>query len=199
MTDLSLWSTFVLWILNKNKSLSNDSYSQQLQSYASFNSIHSFYSIYNYMNKPSTVYNNKLTTDDTIIYHIFRYGISPLWEDPANASGGRLILRIKKYINTNDSISQPSSTDTYIDRIWEDIILMYIGDEYNISNDISGIVLTQKNNEYFINVWNQSTDNDIVNKLRHAVKNTLNIPMHMMNTVIDYKPHYNALKQAQKQ
>ncbi len=31
-------------------------------------------------------------------YHLFRAGVEPMWEDPANKFGGKLVIRLRKGI-----------------------------------------------------------------------------------------------------
>ena len=53
----------------------------------------------------------------TYDYHLFREGILPAWEDPANANGGKWILRFKKGLAS---------------RMWEDTLLAVIGDHFGL-------------------------------------------------------------------
>lgn len=194
-----LWSSFTLWTLHHNKqNTTSDNYSSSLQPIVTFNTIEQFYSVYNYMKKPSVVYNTSTQqqsqpsqqqqqqhNNDTIIYHIFRDSIQPLWEDQANSNGGSLRIRIKKHISQHNN-----NNINYIDRIYEDILLAIIGDTYNIGHSINGVILSSKNNEYVIQIWNNdSSDTQSIDKLKQMIKHVLNIPQHIINSVVEYKPH----------
>lgn len=45
----------------------------------------------------------------------FVEGVKPMWEDEANKKGGRWVLKINK---------------EFSDRIWEDLILGFIGEQF---------------------------------------------------------------------
>jgi translation initiation factor 4E len=52
-----------------------------------------------------------------------------MWEDEANKNGGRWVIRINK---------------GYANKIWEDLILAMIGEQFELENEINGIVMSIK-------------------------------------------------------
>jgi translation initiation factor 4E len=50
-----------------------------------------------------------------------------MWEDEANKNGGRWTLRVSK---------------GYANKLWEDLILAMIGEQFYLENEINGIVLS---------------------------------------------------------
>ena len=52
-----------------------------------------FWSVYGHLKRPG-----ELPTNSD--YHLFRTGIKPAWEDPANASGGKWAVRLRKGVAT---------------------------------------------------------------------------------------------------
>jgi translation initiation factor 4E len=50
-----------------------------------------------------------------------------MWEDEANKFGGRWVIRINK---------------GYSNKLWEDLILAMIGEQFEVDNEINGIVIT---------------------------------------------------------
>lgn len=87
-------------------------------------------------------------------YHLFKEGISPFWEDSQNKSGGKWMLRLRKGIAA---------------RYWEDILLAIIGEQFDVGAEICGAVLSIRNNEDIISVWNKTSENtEAVNKIRYV-------------------------------
>ena len=58
-------------------------------------------------------------------------GIKPMWEDEANLHGGRWTLRVAK---------------GYANKLWEDLILAFIGEQFTDENEICGIIVSVRNN-----------------------------------------------------
>ena len=83
-------------------------------------------------------------------------GIKPVWEDPQNVGGGKWIVRLRKGL---------------ADRLWEQLICALIGDHFDaISSDICGCVISVRQNEDIISVWNQdSTDGPANLKIRSSL------------------------------
>lgn len=59
-----------------------------------------FWKIYNHLVRPNDLPN-------TMDYHLFKTGIKPMWEDPANRRGGKWMVRLRKGIAS---------------RYWEDLV-----------------------------------------------------------------------------
>lgn len=52
-------------------------------------------------------------------------------------------------------------------RYWEDVVLAIIGEQFDVGSEICGAVLSVRNNEDIISVWNKTADNlEAVNKIR---------------------------------
>lgn len=66
-----------------------------------------FWALYSHCIRPSALQKG---TD----YFLFREGVRPMWEDPANAQGGTLMVRLRK--NT-------------LDYLWENLILAMMADQ----------------------------------------------------------------------
>jgi translation initiation factor 4E len=121
--------------------------------------VESFWSLWTHLNPPSGL----LPTTDYLLFHS---GIRrPVWEDPLNLTGGKWIIRLKKGV---------------ADRIWEELILAIIGDQFrepkpsepsvetaeNLSDDsdsscgdcpeICGCTISVRQNEDILSVWNRS-------------------------------------------
>lgn len=80
-----------------------------------------------------------LPTTDYLLFHsqIRR----PIWEDPLNIDGGKWIIRLRKGI---------------ADRLWEDLVLGIIGDQFEEEDEICGCVLSVRTQEDILSVWNKN-------------------------------------------
>ena len=65
------------------------------------------------------------------ILHLFVEGVKPMWEDEANKNGGRWQMRFAK---------------GYANKVWEDLILALIGEQFEDENEITGVVLSMRPN-----------------------------------------------------
>ena len=92
-----------------------------------------------------------------------------MWEDKANKNGGRWTLRVQK---------------GFANRLWEDLILAVIGEQFTDENEICGIIVSVKNNGDQISIWNRNgRDKAIVERLRKEIIKYLSLPE---NVKMDY-------------
>lgn len=104
-----------------------------------------FWQIYDHLKRPNDF---RVSTE----FHLFKEGISPTWEDPNNALGGKWMLKLKKGIAS---------------RYWEEVVLAIIGEQFDVGAEICGAVITIRNGEDIISVWNRTADNrEAVDKIR---------------------------------
>lgn len=145
--------------------------------------MESFWSLWTHLSPPSGL---QPTTD----YLVFHAGVQrPVWEDPLNLSGGKWIIRLKKGT---------------ADRIWEDLVLAIIGDQFyechssvmsaqrnenegqNDSEassalewpEICGCTISVRQHEDIVSLWNR-VDGDIRvrEKIRYAMSDYYKIPI----------------------
>ena len=92
-------------------------------------------------------------------------GISPAWEDEQNANGGRWQIRFYK--------AQPLVSN----KLWEDLVLGVIGEQFTYPNEINGIVISIRNNQDTISIWNKSgRDHKIIDTIKRDIVRILGIP-----------------------
>ena len=120
--------------------------------------MESFWSLWTHVHPPSSL----LPTTDYLLFHS---GVRrPVWEDPLNLSGGKYIIRLRKGV---------------ADRLWEDLVLAVIGDQFDgvvdeseaqsESNpegvppgewpEICGCTISVRQNEDIISLWNRHDGN----------------------------------------
>jgi translation initiation factor 4E len=133
-----------------------------------FAQVEHFWRIYDYLKRPKDLHYTE--------YHLFKEGIFPTWEDPQNKAGGKWMIRLKKGIAS---------------RYWEDIILAIIGEQFDVGSEVCGAVLSVRNNEDIVSIWNKTADNlEAVNKIRDQLRRLLRLPAVI---AIEYKRHQDSL------
>ena len=104
-------------------------------------------------------------------FYLFRSGIKPLWEDPANKGGGRYVLHIKKI---------------FANKTWEDMLISLICSTNNES-DVNGVVINVRSWEILLSVWMKKLDDeDKLEKYRAWIRNSLGMTE---NIKIEFKEH----------
>ena len=138
-------------------------YNQCVQQVACVKSVEQFWSMYSHIRRPSD-YEGKIDL------HFFKKGIRPVWEDPSNIHGGKWILHLRPLV---------------ADRIWENLLLAIVGEQFHVGEEICGAVCCMRRGEVIISVWNRSADNQgVVNRIKDTLTRALNLPS---NTVLLYK------------
>ena len=141
-----------------------------MQPVASFNSVEQFWNAYRHIKRPSDV-------NEKADFHMFKEGIKPVWEDAANCKGGKWILRLKKGLSS---------------RIWENLLLAMIGEQFLVGEEICGAVCSIRNQEDIVSLWNRTADNiGVTIRIRDTLRRVLNLPV---NAVLEYKRHDDCLK-----
>lgn len=120
-----------------------------------FSSLEDFFGIYCHLRPISEL---PVISD----YHLFRAGVKPTYEDPANVNGGKWQIRLKKGLST---------------RIWETLVLAIIGDQFSdMGDELCGAVMSARQNEDVLSIWNKTSGNGSINlKLRNSIRSILDI------------------------
>ncbi|KAG2039294.1 translation initiation factor eIF 4e-like domain-containing protein [Suillus americanus] len=103
-----------------------------------FNTVESFCRYFNWLKPPSKL-------DRNSNYHIFKSGIKPMWEDPANSSGGKWVLTMK-------------NNSALLDRCWTWLAMALVGEELEEGDEICGAVVSLRSKVDRIQVWTRSKD-----------------------------------------
>src|SRR5258706_2915629 len=83
-----------------------------------FNTVEGFCRYFNWLKPPSKLERNSN-------YHLFKGGIKPMWEDPANANGGKWVLTMK-------------SNPMLLDRCWPWLAMALVGEELDEKDEVCG-------------------------------------------------------------
>ncbi|ORX73550.1 translation initiation factor eIF4e [Linderina pennispora] len=137
---------------------------------ASFGTVEGFWGVYSHLLRPNQV---PTITD----YHLFRDSVRPVWEDPANMNGGKWMIRLRKGLAT---------------RLWERLAMAVVGDVFDVGDEVCGIVLSIRNSEDILSLWNRTAVDAKTNvHIRDIIKQVLEVPA---ETIMEYKAHNDSLK-----
>ncbi|QRV74001.1 eukaryotic translation initiation factor 4E type 2 [Ceratobasidium sp. AG-Ba] len=168
-----LKSTWVMWFHQRQNRTPQTimNYEEGIKRITSFSSVETFWTVFTHLNPPS---NLQPTTD----YLVFHSGVQrPVWEDPMNVRGGKWSIRLRKGV---------------ADRLWEDLILGLIGDQYEDEDEVCGCVLSVRIQEDILSVWNKEESNpQILERIRETTRRILNLPA---SAVFEYKSHNESLQ-----
>jgi len=167
-----LRSTWIFWF-RQQRSPGNKvtNYEEGIKKITAFSSVESFWSIWTHLNPPSTL----LPTTDYLLFHsqIRR----PVWEDPLNIEGGKWIIRLRKGIS---------------DRLWEDLVLGIIGDQFEEEDKICGCVLSVRSQEDILSVWNRNEKDSVARgRISDTIRKLLNLPP---STIMEYKSNNDSMQ-----
>jgi len=152
-----------------------EDYGDYVQPLATFATVEQFWSVYCHLRRPSEV-------QDKVDYHLFKQGIKPVWEDDVNRNGGKWVVRLKKGLAA---------------RIWENLVLAIIGEQFMVGDEICGAVCSVRNQEDTVSLWNKTADEPgITNRIRDTMHRVLNLPP---STILEYTRHDDCLKKFERQ
>ncbi|PRP86703.1 hypothetical protein PROFUN_02852 [Planoprotostelium fungivorum] len=161
-----LFHTWSFWFLRKSQgSRAMETYEKNIKQIGTFNTVEGFWGYYTHMQRP-----NDLPPGND--YHLFKEGIKPMWEDDANKLGGKWVVRLRK---------------GYASRYWEEFLLAIIGEQFDVGEDLCGVIISIRYQEDIISIWNRdATDEGSRQRIHERMKRILYaIP----NLSMDYKAH----------
>lgn len=162
-------NAYTFWYHRRRGDKKNVDYNESTKQIATFASIESFWQIYDHIVRPNEF---KVTTD----YHLFKKDIGPMWEDEANKNGGKWMVRLKKGLAS---------------RYWEELVLAMIGEQFDVGQEICGAVVSVRNSEDIISIWNKNCENkEATYKIVDQMRKILKLPNFI---TIEYKKHKEAL------
>ncbi|KAI0073242.1 translation initiation factor eIF4e [Panus rudis PR-1116 ss-1] len=103
-----------------------------------FDTVESFCRYFNWLKPPSKLERNSN-------YHLFKSGIKPMWEDEANANGGKWVLTMKQ-------------NPQLLDRCWIWLAMALIGEDLDEGDEICGAVVSLRSKVDRIQLWVRSKD-----------------------------------------
>ncbi|KAI1788075.1 translation initiation factor eIF 4e-like domain-containing protein [Ganoderma leucocontextum] len=103
-----------------------------------FDTVESFCRYFNWLKPPSKLERNSN-------YHLFKSGIKPMWEDEANAKGGKWVLTMK-------------NNPQLLDRCWSWLAMALVGEDLDEGDEICGAVVSLRSKVDRIQVWTRSKE-----------------------------------------
>jgi len=95
-----------------------------------------------------------------------------MWEDEANQKGGKWIVRLRKGLAS---------------KCWEDLLLGVVGEQFDVGDEICGIVISIRYNEDIISLWNRNANaKEAKIKIQETLRRLLQLPG---NVGMEYKCH----------
>jgi len=150
-------------------------YENNLRAIGSMGTVESFWAYFNHVVPPSRM-------DCNANYHFFKKGIKPMWEDPANAKGGKWIIVLK------------SRHRERLDEMWANLLLALIGETLDVEDDICGAVCSRRKNGDKIAVWTKTKNNEeLIMAIGRHSRAVLGLPPEIQ---LKYQVHEDSLKSA---
>ena len=121
-----------------------------------FGTIEDFWRMYNHTYNISEVISN---TD----YLIFKKGIRPEWEDPANREGGKWVVTLP----IEDDMEEE------VDKAWLQLLMQVTGGAFakNERDMINGMIFSIRDKHLRISLWcNNSSDKETLTKIGEAFR-----------------------------
>ncbi|KAH7352417.1 hypothetical protein KP509_19G043700 [Ceratopteris richardii] len=129
---------WTIWFDNTGKT-KQTSWGSALRPVYTFSTVEDFWCLYNNVIQPSRLIQG---TD----FHCFKEGISPQWEDPKCANGGKWTI--------------VCSRGKTIDMYWLDTLLALIGEQFDEADEICGVVVSVRARQDKISLWTKTASNE---------------------------------------
>ncbi|KAJ2077840.1 hypothetical protein H4R24_004879 [Coemansia sp. RSA 988] len=161
------WS---FWFMHRAPGHKISDYEAAMTKISTFATVESFWTVYSHLKRADQV---PTITD----YHMFRAGVRPVWEDPVNMNGGKWMIRLKKGLTA---------------RLWERLAIAVVGNVFEVADEICGIVLSIRNSEDIISLWNRTALDTKANlDILNTMKQVMGLPA---ECALDYKAHNDSLR-----
>lgn len=170
---------WTLWYDNSASARKNRfaSWDENLTELMTFGTVEEFWALFNNILEPS----NLAASSN---YHLFKEGIAPKWEDPANSEGGKWVLM------------NPPSYKERLDQYWIHTVLTVIGEGFDaeLSEDIAGLVLSTRRQADRISMWTKtSADEPLQKRIGEAWRATATPTGLHDNVQLEYLIHKDSI------
>ena len=108
--------------------------------------------------------------------NIFQRGIKPVWEVDEHREGASLRLQFSK---------------GYANQIWEDLILAFIGEQFELADEITGIVLSIGRIDKLSIWYRHGFDNRVAPQIKSDMIRLLGLPPDVKTSVSVFFPQNN--------
>ncbi|KAJ4461412.1 putative Eukaryotic initiation factor 4E [Paratrimastix pyriformis] len=118
--------------------MSQEQWAQKLHFVYKFETVESFWCMFNNLEKPTAL---PVGTN----FHLFKDGIQPAWEDPANQGSGRIYLALP--------LGDPRNPNPKLNMFYENTVLSLIGEQFEFSDHICGLVMQLRKGQLRMSLW----------------------------------------------
>lgn len=180
-----LYHNWTLWFDNPSaKGLSKgpggkDSWGEDLNKVVDFDSVEEFWGLYNNIIPPSAL-------PQKANYYLFKEGVKPAWEDPANTNGGKWSIQLPR-----------DKSRAGIDRLWLFTMLAAIGETFEspaIGAEseaepelVTGVIMSARPQFYRIAIWTRKADDPVDESEPGSVgQRLLEVGRHLKQHILGY-------------
>ncbi|KAJ1836668.1 eukaryotic translation initiation factor 4E [Coemansia sp. RSA 2711] len=171
----TLNSPWVLWFDNPSRRTNTSTWTANLKEIVTITTVEEFWGVYNSVTIASDLPHGSN-------FHLFRKGIRPMWEDEANAAGGKWGCLFQRSIGEK------------VNEHWLHTLLACIGETFESSPELCGAVFSNRKSCFRIAVWTRnSTDREACENIGRHLKSVLGL-----NGQLEYLAHSDGSKPAPK-
>ncbi|KAJ2762455.1 eukaryotic translation initiation factor 4E [Coemansia nantahalensis] len=150
-------SEWTLWFDNQSGKASAATWTDNLKPIVTIGTVEEFWGVYNTVAIATDLPNRSNL-------HLFRKGIKPMWEDSANSEGGKWGILLQR------SIGEKANEH------WLHTLLACIGETFEASSDVCGVVFSNRKNCFRIAIWTRNAANrDACESIGRHLKKVLGI------------------------
>mmetsp|Transcript_6977 Transcript_6977/g.14580 ORF Transcript_6977/g.14580 Transcript_6977/m.14580 type:complete len:254 (-) Transcript_6977:142-903(-) len=192
--SMDLNDEWTLWYDHPKLAPAGADWSENLKQLATFRTVPDFWKVFNNVLPPTMI-------PVSGNYSIFRKGIEPAWEHPANLDGGKFVLTLPKHRGNNNNNSQNNNKNgkqqqqqqlqdvPKLDEYWLYTILAVLGETMDATGDqVCGAVVSVRKSQDRIALWLKTGDQKVCVRIGERWKKALD----MEKTSLRYQTHKDA-------
>lgn len=143
--------------------------------FAAFDTVEHFWSLMNNIMSPSELSSG---TD----LSLFKNNWRPMWEDPINKNGGRLIINVQR-----------GRHPLKVDEVWLEVLMFLVGENFEYSEDVCGAVVSHRAYGDKVAIWTSNKIVERVKSIGYSAKEKLGLDVPPIFTFEEHEAtRYNA-------
>jgi len=169
-----LQNRWTLWYDNPKRRLSTSTWCNNLKQVVDFDTVEDFWRVYNNILPASGLEHGSN-------YHLFKVGIEPKWECPANSKGGQWVVVVPS-----------KQRGERLDKLWLYAVLACIGEAFEEEDEICGCVVSVRKAQNRVAIWTKTASREaVVRSIGLQFKRALELPS---TVVLGYQVHSDSMK-----
>jgi translation initiation factor 4E len=162
------------WAFWEHRRGASSDYGSQMHILGTFNTVEGFWRFKNNIPNPSDVMftttggQKKLADRDIEGFSLFKDGVRPEWEDPANMHGGEFFCR-------------QAFSSQQLDDVWEKLTCGLVGETIDPEDEVCGARIVDKSKAgrptYRVEMWIRNNPGPHADRLRNNLSNCLGGPL----------------------